>query len=79
MLPTLGLMDHTTAAVPPWIVAVNCCVAEAPSVICAGLTLIDIGSDGLSVIEDCAVLDGSAKLAAVTRMVCKVLIAAGAV
>jgi hypothetical protein len=74
-------MDHTTAAVPPWIVAVNCCVAEAPRVICAGLTLIDIGSDGdgLSVIEAWAVLDESAKLAAVTTIVCKVLIASGAV
>jgi hypothetical protein len=86
MLPTFGLIDHTTADVPPSMVAVNCTLPDEPRVICEGLTLIDVGfgisviedgvsviEDGVSVIEDCAVLDGSAKLAAVRIIVCNAL------
>src|ERR1700681_3096979 len=84
MLPTFGLMDHTTADVPPSMVAVNCRLPDGLRVICEGLTLIDVGlgisviEDGVSVIEDCAVFDGSAKLAAVRIIVCNALMVAGA-
>ena len=77
MLPTWGLMDHTTADVPPIMVAVNCSLADGPRVICAGLTLIEVAF-GVSVIEDWAVFDGSAKLAAVRIIVCNALTIAGA-
>ena len=59
--------------------AVNCSVCKGCNIICDGFIAIDNGCDGVSLMDACAVLDGSAKLAAVRRIVCKVLIVAGAV
>jgi hypothetical protein len=41
--------------------------------------LMEVGSDGVSVIDACAVLLGSARLATVSRIVCNVSTVTGAV
>jgi hypothetical protein len=70
MLPTIGLRDQLMAEEAPNTVAVNCCVIDGGRVICDGLMLMEIGLDGLSVMEAVAILFGSARLATVRMTVC---------
>ncbi len=84
MLPTAGLMDQLTLTdppppSPPLAEAENCWVWEAESEAEPGLTLIDVGEPaGTSATVACAILLGSAMLAAVTVTFCAVVIVVGA-
>ena len=78
MLPTAGLIDHTTdVSVAPVNVAVHCCVCEVKIAACPGLTdSVTVGRSRIATLPDWVASD---VLVAVTTTVCGEVIETGAV